>query len=239
MYVCIPHLIKGENMVLERYERNVPSISEEEQKALAEKKVLIVGCGGLGGYLIEHMVRLGVGEITCVDGDVFAESNLNRQLYSSDATMGKSKALVAKARALAVNPNVNVIAVNEFLTEENADALVAGKDLVLDALDNPTARLILEDACAKAGIDIVHGAVNGWLVQVCVVPAGSMILHDLYETGCEGEINKSVLAPVVSLCTSLQANAVIKMLTGKKPHLYGKLLMMDTLTAESNIVPLM
>ena len=73
----------------ERYCRNLPAISAEEQAALKEKRVLVAGCGGLGGYLIEHLARMGVGRITAVDGDVFEESNLNRQILSAPALLGR------------------------------------------------------------------------------------------------------------------------------------------------------
>ena len=66
----------------ERYSRNLPAVSEEEQAVLARRRVLVAGCGGLGGYLIEYLARMGVGEITAVDGDLFEPSNLNRQLLA-------------------------------------------------------------------------------------------------------------------------------------------------------------
>ena len=78
-----------------QYERNFPAISVEEQEILRRKHVLVLGCGGLGGYLIELLARLGVGRLTVVDGDGFEPSNLNRQLYSAPAVLGQSKAMMA------------------------------------------------------------------------------------------------------------------------------------------------
>ena len=109
----------------ERYSRNVPAISAEEQAALAEKRVLIAGCGGLGGNLLEHLARLGVGHITAVDGDVFEASNLNRQLLSTPALLGYGKAAAARQRAGQVNPAVSVTAAAEFLTEERSGEVLA------------------------------------------------------------------------------------------------------------------
>lgn len=74
-----------------RYERNIPALEEQEQKLLSSRRVLVIGCGGLGGFILESLARLGVGHITAVDGDVFEESNLNRQLYSSPALLGQKK----------------------------------------------------------------------------------------------------------------------------------------------------
>ncbi len=154
----------------ERYSRNLPAVSEEEQAVLARRRVLVAGCGGLGGYLIEYLARMGVGEITAVDGDLFEPSNLNRQLLAVPSLLGTSKVLAAALRAGEVNPSVKFRAVEAFLAPHNADALVRGQDLVLDALDNIPARLLLEDACAAAGVTIVHGAVRSWSIQAAIIP---------------------------------------------------------------------
>ncbi|MBR6653298.1 MAG: ThiF family adenylyltransferase, partial [Oscillospiraceae bacterium] len=89
-----------------RYSRNIPAISPEEQDTLKGKKVLVLGCGGLGGYIIENLLRMGVGAITAVDGDSFDESNLNRQLLATEKTLGTNKAIAAAQRANAVNSQV-------------------------------------------------------------------------------------------------------------------------------------
>lgn len=74
-----------------RYIRNLTTISEDDMKILKKSKVLVVGCGGLGGYIIEMLSRVGIGNITAMDGDVFDETNLNRQLFSSMSTLGRKK----------------------------------------------------------------------------------------------------------------------------------------------------
>ena len=76
----------------QRFSRNIPTISEAEQSILRQKRVAIIGCGGLGGYLAEFMARVGVGAITVVDGDSFEETNLNRQNLSLPALIGRGKA---------------------------------------------------------------------------------------------------------------------------------------------------
>ena len=87
----------------ERYIRNLGALTEEECAVLRGKTVFVAGCGGLGGYLIEMLLRLGVGEIRAADGDVFEASNLNRQLLSSPSTLGSGKAAAAAARAKEIN----------------------------------------------------------------------------------------------------------------------------------------
>ena len=108
----------------DRYERNVPALTEAECEALRRKRVLVVGCGGLGGHLIEMLARIGIGALRVVDGDVFEPSNLNRQLLSEVPTLGLSKAKAAAARINRVNPEVEVEAVAENMTEVNVHALL-------------------------------------------------------------------------------------------------------------------
>ena len=123
-------------MIPERYARQQAIVGQDGQALLAQKRVLILGCGGLGGNLIETMIRLGVGSITAQDPDRFEASNLNRQLLSTEPLLGASKAEAAAARAKAVNPAVAFTALAESFSAENGDRLVAGCDLVLDGLDN-------------------------------------------------------------------------------------------------------
>ena len=79
----------------ERYSRNIPAVSEEDMNKLRQSRVLVAGCGGLGGFIIEYLARMGVGAVTAVDGDVFCESNLNRQILSTADNMGTNKAQAA------------------------------------------------------------------------------------------------------------------------------------------------
>ena len=101
-----------------RYSRNIPALSEAECALLCSKTVAVIGCGGLGGYLIEYLTRIGVGSIRCVDGDVFEESNLNRQLLSSPALLGTGKAAAATARIREINPHVQAEALPVFLDHD-------------------------------------------------------------------------------------------------------------------------
>ena len=107
-----------------RYIRNVPALSEAECDLLKTKRVCIVGCGGLGGYLIELLCRVGVGHIRALDGDVFDETNLNRQLLSQVKLIGKSKANAARERAALISPETEFEAIDVFLTEENAAKII-------------------------------------------------------------------------------------------------------------------
>ena len=218
-----------------RYSRNLPTLTPEEQAALGRKHVLLAGCGGLGGQLLEHLLRLGVGEITAVDGDCFEESNLNRQLLSTTGNLGQRKVLAARERALAVRPDVCFHAADIRLTAENAPELLRGVDLALDALDSIGARFVLADACAEAGIPLVHGAVSGLCAQAAVVPPGSDLLRRIY-TDTRDPAVKSVLSPAVAFCAAVEAAEAVKLLCGRPPALTGRLLWADLETMEFHTV---
>ena len=158
-YLCFP---LWEAADLEpRYARNIPALTEAECSLLRNKRILVVGCGGLGGHIIDQLIRIGVGFLRVVDGDAFDSSNLNRQLLSQEPLLGTGKAKAAADHIARVNPETSVEAVNAFMTEENVRELIAGCDIVMDALDNVPSRRILASACEAAGIPYVYGAMQG------------------------------------------------------------------------------
>jgi hypothetical protein len=119
-----------------RYSRNIGAISEAEQEKLGRSRVLIAGCGGIGGGVLSDLLRIGVGDIAAVDFDRFEESNLNRQLLCSGRNIGASKAEAAAAYASAVNPTVKFHAFSQRLDAGSGPALVSGCGVVIDALDS-------------------------------------------------------------------------------------------------------
>lgn len=227
-----------EKAMMERFERNFPALTAQEQQMLTNKHVLILGCGGLGGYLCEYMTRLGVGRITAVDPDCFEKSNLNRQLLSSEETLGCSKALTAMQRARSINPGLRFVAEQTAFDAATAQRLLADVDIVLDGLDSAADRLLMEDACAKAGVKIVHGAVHGWMAQVAVVLPGSGMLHRLYGAATAGDGDKACLVFTPAYCAALQATEAAKLLVGRESSLEGRLLMTDLLSMDTNIITL-
>jgi molybdopterin/thiamine biosynthesis adenylyltransferase len=218
---------------VERYLRNHDAISESEQAILATKRVLVVGCGGLGGMVIECLARIGVGHLRVVDGDVFDESNLNRQLLSSTMNLGRPKVLAAQQRIMAVNPLVEVDAVQADLAAENAMELLAGCDVAVDCLDNIPVRLVLQQAAKTAGVPVVHGAVAGWLGRICVIQPGEDLLSLLYPNQEEAqgeERQRGTLSFTAALTASWQAAETVKLLLGK-PGLQGEILEVDLMQA--------
>lgn len=209
-----------------RYARNIPTLTPEAQAALGKKRVLLAGCGGLGGQLLELLLRVGVGAVTAVDPDRFEESNANRQVLCTAQTLGQLKVLAARERALSVRPDVDFTAVSEAISTENAPALLRECDLALDALDSVETRLVLADACAAAGIPLVHGAVAGQCAQVCTVLPGSGTLRKIYAVQAAPR-SLSVLAPTCAACAAAQAAEAVRLLCGQSPVLAGKLMCMD------------
>ena len=210
----------------ERYERNIGAVTQAEQELLLTRRVAVVGCGGLGCYAAEFLARMGLGHLTLIDGDVFAATNLNRQLYALETNLGKSKALEARERLLRIRPDLSVDAFNVFLDDENSGQLLQGHDVIIDALDNVKTRLLMEKAADTLGIPLVHGAVKEWSVQVCVVFPGDFTMSMLYSA--RGEFDRpSVLSFTPAFCASLQASEAVKVLLNKDTVLRKKLLIAD------------
>lgn len=222
--------------MLARYERNIPALTEQECALLRTKKAAIIGCGGLGGYLIELLARVGLGSIVAVDGDFFEESNLNRQLLSTTASLGTGKAKAAAERVHLIHPEVQVQAVEAFLDSHNAMELIRGCDVVLDALDNIPSRKILASACEQAGIPYIYGAISGWVAQAAVSMSGDRLVEMLYPDGIEIQ-DKSVLSFTPALCASLQASLCVKLLVGR-PVETGTVYYFDLLNQEFETIPL-
>lgn len=220
--------------IKKRYERNLFSLSLEEFEKLREKKVCVVGCGGLGGYIIEMLGRLGIGQITAVDKDVFEESNLNRQILSDMNSLGKSKALKAKERMELVNPDVRIIAVKEAFSEKNGKDILMGNDIVVDALDDIKVRLLLEEIAEKVGIPMIHGAIAGWYGQVTTVFPGDRTLRRIYtgagNKGIEVQLGNPSFTP--ALVAAIQVSEAVKVLIGRGEILRNKLLFINLLDHE-------
>ena len=199
-----------------RYIRNIGAITEDESAKLKEKKIFVAGCGGLGGHIIDMLLRIGVGEIRCADGDSFDISNLNRQLLAREDRLGLLKALAAEMHAKSVNSSVQFHAEHCYITEENAEELIGGCDAVLDALDNIRSRKILKSACDKLGIPYIYGAVQGWVAQAAVSMPGDGLLDTLYPREDVVITDKSILAFTPALCAALQTALCVKLLCGRQ-----------------------
>ena len=219
-----------------RYIRNLGAITEADCQLLRQKKVLVVGCGGLGGYLMEYLARIGIGAIRCVDGDVFDETNLNRQILATMQTLGAPKAFAAQERLQLVNPSVIVEPSYTFLDQNNAAELIQGCDVVLDALDNIPSRRLLAEACTKANVPYVFGAISGWVAQAGISMPGDRLIQTLYPEGIEVK-NKSVLSFTPAMCAAMQVSLCVSLLLGH-PVETGKLHYFDLFCEEYEKIPI-
>ncbi|HOV87959.1 MAG TPA: HesA/MoeB/ThiF family protein [Syntrophobacteraceae bacterium] len=225
-----------------RYEKNLASLDFREQVLLSKSRVLICGCGGLGGVLIHLLARAGVGFMRLVDGDVFAVSNFNRQWFCETGQIGRPKAPATRSRLSAINPFVEVEAFQAHLDEGNGSGFLAGMDLALDALDNLPGRFILGEAACRAGIPYIHAAVAGWWGQISTFPPGFPgdlgLIYGRTRDRNAREESLGVLGPAVSCIASLQSMEALRLLAGRSPAYAGKLLYLDGETGHVEIVPL-
>jgi molybdopterin-synthase adenylyltransferase len=176
--VQVAALQKG--IIPERYCRNQSTLSSAEQITLLGSHVAVIGQGGLGGTVTEILARLGIGTLTLVDGDIFEESNLNRQLLSTIDSLGMRKADAGRQRVQAINPAVEVNTVTEFFTEKNGSAILKNVQLAVDCLDSIPSRFILEEACRRCNIPMVSAAIGGNNGQAMVIYPEDVGLRQIY-----------------------------------------------------------
>lgn len=207
-----------------RYERSLGTLGLEGQARLLASRAAVIGCGGLGGWIVEILARAGVGEIVVVDGDVFGDSNLNRQSLSREDNEGASKALEAEKRIEAINGAVEVTAWSLFLTADNAPDILEGCRVAVDALDSNEARATLLSACRQLGIPMVHGAIGGFWGQACVILPGDRAPWELATGGGKGVEDITGNPPFTpAFVASLEAAETIRLLSGVGKPLAGML----------------
>jgi molybdopterin/thiamine biosynthesis adenylyltransferase len=236
---------------LERYARHIvlPEIGGPGQQKLKRSRVLVIGAGGLGAPVLEYLAAAGVGTLGIVDDDTVSLSNLQRQVIHGSDTIGMAKTDSAAAAIMRINPNVTVESHRLRLTAENAPALVARYDVVVDGSDNFETRYATADACAGEKKPLVTAAVGRF--------DGSVTVLKPFETGADGKRNPSyrdlfpeappeglvpscAVAGIVGALTgvigTLEAMETIKLITGIGEPLIGRLLLYDGLTARFDTI---
>lgn len=214
---------------MDRYARNMQMLTAEENQSLRKKKIAVIGCGGLGGYIIEMLGRLGIGTIVAVDGDVFEETNLNRQILADVNSLGKNKASQAFERMKNVNPEINIISCASRFSTENAAEILEGCDLAMDALDNIESRILLESECEKRNITLIHGAISGWYGQVSTILPGDKTISKIYGNIEEKAVSNNLGNPsfTPALVASYQVAEGIKVLIRRGELLSKKILFVN------------
>ena len=217
-----------------RYLRNRDGISLQDQLKLADSKVAVVGAGGLGGTVIQLLGRIGIGRLTVVDCDVFDETNLNRQVFCIREWVGRPKALAVQEQMKAINPAVEVHAHILRLDSANGLEILAGCQVIVDALDNVKDRLTLEALAKTLGVPFVHGALAGFEGQLMTVFPGDPGLKQIYGSGDESasaanrpEFLLGVPSITPSLVATLEAMEVLKILLNRGTPFRDKMVYID------------
>ncbi|NOS89375.1 MAG: molybdopterin-synthase adenylyltransferase MoeB [Methylococcaceae bacterium] len=229
-----------------RYSRQImlPQCDIEGQMKLLAAKVLIVGAGGLGSPAAMYLAAAGVGHITLYDGDCVELSNLQRQIAHHTPDIGMDKVISSQQTLKNLNPDVEVVAVKQRLAGEQLAAEVAKADVVLDCSDNFATRFALNKACVEQQTALVSGAAIRFEGQVSVFTPGqhdSPCYNCLYSS--EGEdlqncATNGVIAPITGIVGSIQALEAMKLLMAIGKPLTGRLLLLDGLTMEWQVMRL-
>lgn len=150
----------------------------DAMQRLSFAKVAVFGLGGVGSYIVEALVRSGVGTLFLADGDTVAPSNVNRQIIATQKTIGMAKTQTAKDRATEINPDIKIETFNEYFTKENAEKIDFSKfDYVADAIDMVSSKLLLVKLCEEAGTPIISSMGTGGKISPAMLE-----IADIYST---------------------------------------------------------
>ena len=225
------------NEEISRYSRHLilPEVGMEGQKKLKAARVLCVGTGGLGAPLALYLTAAGVGTIGLVDFDVVDQSNLQRQVIHSEATVGRLKVDSAELMLKSLNQNTNIIKHNTMLTSSNALEIFKDYDIIADGTDNFQTRYLVNDACVLSGKPNAYGSIFRFEGQASVFatedgPCYRCLYPEppppgLVPSCAEG----GVLGILPGLVGVIQATEVIKLILGIGEPLVGRLLLVDAL----------
>lgn len=225
---------------LDRYARHIilPDLGGSGQAKLLNSHIAVIGAGGIGCPALAYLAAAGLGRITIIDDDVVSRSNLQRQILFTDADIGQSKAHCAAAAIQRLNPDCNTIAIQRRIDADNAAALLADCDIVLDGCDNFSTRLIVADTALTLRKPLISAALGrfdgqvatfrGWEEDMpcyrCFV--GSDPGRDDINCGDQG-----VLGAMAGMIGTLAAIEVIRQITGFGDDMAGKLMLFDLLSA--------
>jgi len=199
-----------ENIWPMRYIRNHESLSVKDQLTLAESNAAVIGCGGLGSYVVMMLARIGIGSMVIVDPDVYDESNLNRQAFAVSETIGMPKTEVAVSAVNSINPAVCMKGIPKALTESNALKILQDANVVVDALDNIADRKMLSQICQQMKLPLIHGTVAGFEGRVMSFKPDNdfynQIFYDEERRSATDSLNAEYFLGTPSIASLLQDN---------------------------------
>ena len=218
---------------LERYKRQILLFGEEGQERLKKAHIFIAGAGGLGSPVSIYLAVAGVGTITIVDMDVVDQSNLNRQILHFDRDIGKKKTASAEEKLQELNPDITVNAIDVKIEASNAVKLIGKADGIVDAMDNFPTRYLLNDAAIAKEIPFFHGGIRGFYGQATtIIPGKTPCLKCIFPKATPKEVFP-VVGVTPGIIGTIQANEVIKYLTGSGELLTGRLFIWDGMQAHA------
>lgn len=192
------------------FERNQKTITTQQQRILQHTHVLILGCGGLGGHVAHALVRVGIGELTLIDNDVFELTNLNRQCFSDHTQLGLKKVQVLKEALIKINPDLIVHCVDQEI--EAKDLLeFSTVDVIVDALDDFSLKTSIE--ALKLKVPILSGMISAWFGYVTISDPNHPNLSKMghgFQKGTEEEWGN--LAITASACAQIQSSLLIQII---------------------------
>ncbi|MFC3071256.1 HesA/MoeB/ThiF family protein [Phenylobacterium soli] len=225
---------------IERYARHLVlrEVGGPGQQKLKSASALIVGAGGLGAPAALYLAAAGVGTIILADPDDVDLSNLQRQVIYTEEDLGRPKPEAAADRLAALNPHIFVAGFNGAFSDETADKLVEGVDLVLDGTDDFATRFCVNAACVRHGKPLVSGAIGRWTGQVGVYPGRPCYQCLVPEIPPDAETCSAVgvVGALAGVIGSMMALEAIKLMTGAGEPLTGRLMIYDALAAETRTV---
>lgn len=218
-----------------RYARHIalPDFGYEGQLRLKRGSVLVIGAGGLGSPVALYLAASGVGRIGIVDGDCVELSNLQRQVIHTTADVGRMKVESAAAKMMAINPELTVDAIAEFVNAETIHGLISGYDFVIDATDSLAIKFLVDEACVADGKPYNHGAIWRYEGQTMTVVPGSVSYRELFPDGADAVAQESISGPlgvVPGILGSIQAAEAVKYLAGIGELLINRLLRFNALS---------
>ncbi|MGL1889026.1 MAG: molybdopterin-synthase adenylyltransferase MoeB [Reichenbachiella sp.] len=234
---------------LERYSRHliIPEFNIEGQRKLKNAKVLVVGSGGLGSPVLLYLAAAGVGNIGILDFDVVDDSNLQRQVLFTVEDIGKPKAECAKKRLEQLNPHINFTVHNTMLTSENALEIFKDYDVIADGTDNFATRYLVNDACVILDKVNVYGSIFRFEGQLSVFnytdKEGVKGPHyrDLFPSPPPPGLVPScseggVIGVLPGMIGTMQANEVLKVISGVGDPLSGRLFLFDSQSFDTRVM---
>lgn len=225
---------------------NLPGFEEAAQQKLQHAKVLVVGAGGLGCPSAQYLAAVGVGTLAIADDDTISIGNLHRQILYTPAQVGQKKVLVAVNKLQAQNPQVNIVAIEARIDSDNVLDIIKDFDIILDGTDNFETRYLINDACVLLGKPLVYGAIYQYEGQVAVwnianedgtrSPHYRDVFADVDAAQIPNCAEGGVIPTLAGIIGCMQANEVIKYITGVGDVLAGKILMFDAQSLQTRIV---